>query len=56
MKNNLIRNFYLFKSSFKLKNNGKNNSKPNLIKKFKTTIKNKLKVNLNNDNLYKIQL
>jgi len=56
LKNNLIRNFYLFKSSFKLKNNGKNNSKPNLIKKFKTTIKNKLKVNLNNDNLYKIQL
>ena len=56
LKNNLIKNFYLFKSSFKLKNNGKNNSKIDLIRKLKTTINNKVKINLNGDSLYKIQL
>ena len=53
---NLIKNFYLFRSSFKLKNNGKNNIKKNLIKKLKNTFKNKVKINLNGDSLYKIQL
>jgi len=56
LKNNLIRNFYLFKSSFSLRSNGKNNTKSNLIKKLKTTIKNKVKINLNSDSLYKIEL
>jgi len=56
LKNNLIRNFYLFKSSFNLKNNGKNNTKPNLIRKLKTTIKNKVRINLNGDSLFKIRL
>jgi len=56
LKSNLINNFYLFKSSFNLKNNGKNNAKPDLIRKLKTTIRNKVKINLNNDVLYKVQL
>ena len=53
---NLISNFYLFKSPYNLKNNGKNNAKSDLIKKLKDSIKNKIKVNLNGDSLYKIQL
>ena len=56
LKYKLIRNFYLFKSSLNLKKNGKNNAKPNLIKKLKITIKNKIKINLENDSLHKIQL
>ena len=52
----LIRNFYLFQSSFNLKNKGKNNTKLSLIKKLKTTIKNKVKINLNGDSLYRIEL
>ena len=53
---NLIKNFYLFKSPIYLKNNGKNNTKSKLIRKLKTTIRNKVKINLNGDSLYKIQL
>ena len=56
LKSGLIENFYLFKSSLCLKNNGKNNSSSHLIKKLKTTIKNKIIINLNGDSLYKIQL
>ena len=56
LKYNLIKNFYLFKSSFSLKNNGKNNIKSFLIKKLNTTDKNKVKVNLKGDTLYKVQL
>ena len=56
LKLNLVRNFYLFKSHFNLKKNGKNNVKNYLIKKLKTTIKNKVKVNLNGNSLYKIKL
>jgi len=56
LKHNLIRNFYLFKSSYNLKNNGKNNAKINLIRKLKTTTKNKIKINLNGESLHKIQL
>jgi len=53
---NLIKNFYLFKSSFNIKSVGKNNASLTLIKKLKTTIKNKVKINLNGDSLYKIQI
>ena len=56
LKYNLIQNFYLFKSSSNLKKNGKNNTKINLIKKLKTTIKNKVRINLFDDTLFKIQL
>jgi diaminohydroxyphosphoribosylaminopyrimidine deaminase/5-amino-6-(5-phosphoribosylamino)uracil reductase len=56
LKHNLIRNFYLFKSPFNLKDNGKNNSNSILIRNLKTTLKNKVKIHLNGDSLYKIQL
>ena len=56
LKHKLIHNFYLFKSSISLKNDGKNNVKPFLIRKLKTTNKNKVKINLNGDSLFKIQL
>ena len=56
LKYNLIKNFFLFKSYFPLKNNGMNNAELNLIKKLKTTIKNKVQINLNNDSLHKIEL
>jgi diaminohydroxyphosphoribosylaminopyrimidine deaminase/5-amino-6-(5-phosphoribosylamino)uracil reductase len=56
LKHKLIKNFYLFKSPFVIKNVGKNNSNPHLIKKLKITIKNKVKVNLNGDSLHKIEL
>ena len=56
LKYKLLKNLYLFKSSYNLKKNGKNNAKSYLIRKFKTTIKNKVKINLNGDSLYKIQL
>ena len=56
LKCNLIKNFYLFKSSFSLKKNGKNNTKSGLIKKLKATTNNRVNVNLNGDILYKIQL
>ena len=56
LKYNLIKNFYLFKSSFGLKKNGKNNTKSGLIKKLKVTTNNRVNVNLNGDILYKIQL
>ncbi len=52
----LVKNFYLFKSSFKLRNKGKNNIKLNLIKKLKATIYNKVRVNLNGDSLHRIEL
>jgi len=56
LKYNLIKNFFLFKSYFPLKNNGMNNAELNLIKKLKTTIKKKVQINLNNDSLHKIEL
>ena len=56
LKYNLIRNFYLFKTSFDIKNGRKNNKKPISIRKLKITNKNKVKINLDGDNLYKIEL
>ena len=56
LKYNFVKNFYLFKSSLSLKNKGKKNIKSTLIKKIKGTINNRVNVNLNGDNLYKIQL
>ena len=56
LKRDLVKNFHLFKTSFKLRNDGMNNTKPFLIKKLKTTIKNKVKINLDGDSLYKIEL
>ena len=51
----MINNLYVFKSSNKLFNKGKNSYK-NVIKKFKLNNKNKINVNLNGDELYKIRI
>ena len=56
LKHSLIRNFYLFKSPFSIKNDGKNNTNLHLIRKLKIMSKNKVKINLNGDSLYKIEL
>ena len=53
---NLVKNFYLFKSSKKLKSKGHNNSSFLLIKKIKISNKNKINVNLKEDTLYKVKL
>jgi len=47
----LLNNLYILQSSFKLKKNGLNNSSPQLLKKL--GLNKKIKVNLNNDRLYK---
>ena len=52
--NKFVNNLYVFKSSKKLNNNGFNFTKSNLIKRFK--LKNKVKVNLFDDMLYKIKI
>tara|TARA_B110001452_G_scaffold213368_1_gene184085 strand:+ start:260 stop:1336 length:1077 start_codon:yes stop_codon:yes gene_type:complete len=54
LKNKLISNLYIFQSPVKLGKIGKNNTSNYLIKKFK--LKNRIKVNLSNDNLYKLEL
>lgn len=54
LENNLIYNLYIFKSSIKLNKMGVNNTSNNFIKKFK--LGRKIKVNLNNDNLYKVKI
>ena len=46
----LIFNLYMFKSSFNLGKNGKNNSTNKILKKL--TLKKRIKVNLYNDNLF----
>jgi len=56
LKMNLINNFYLFKSPFSIKSDGKNNTNLDLIKKLKTTSKNRVNVNLDGDSLYKVEL
>ena len=54
LKMNLVNNVYVFKSNTKLKSNGYNNSKKNLIKNLK--ILKKINVNLNNDTLLKARI
>ena len=54
LKFNLISNIYIFQSPLKLKKKGKNNSYIKSIKKLR--LKNKIKVNLRNDKLYKIHI
>ena len=51
IKNKLISNLYVFRSSSNLRKKGKNNASLNIIKKIK--FKNKINVNLNGDSLYK---
>ncbi len=54
IKNKMIFNLYIFKSSNFLKKKGKNNISNKFIKKIKLT--NKIKVNLNGENIYKVRL
>ena len=56
IKYNLIENFYLFKSSTKLGTKGFNNSKSVHLKKINILEKNKIKVNLKDDNLYRVKI
>ena len=52
--NNFINNIYIFKTNSNLNKNGFNNSSNKLLKKIK--LKNKLKVFLGNDNVYRERL
>ena len=54
LKKKLILNLYVFKSSLKLGFKGKNNTSCDILKKMK--LKKRIKVNLNNDNIYKIKI
>ena len=54
IKNRLIKNIFIFRSNYNLKNQGFNNSSPNIIKKIK--LKNQINVNLFGDKLYKEKL
>ena len=54
LKNKLIYNIFVFKSSNYLSNNGSNNTTNFYIKRLK--LNNKIKVNLDNDNLYKVKI
>ena len=56
IKYNLIKNFYLFKSSTNLGIKGFNNSHPLYLKKINISEKNKIKVNLKDDSLYKVKI
>ncbi len=56
IKYNLIKNFYLFKSSSKLGKKGFNNTDPYYLKKISFSKKNKIKVNLLGDSLYKVKI
>ena len=51
-----IKNFYLFQSAKNLRSQGTNNNNISLIKEIKISQKNKIKVNLNDDSLYKVKL
>jgi diaminohydroxyphosphoribosylaminopyrimidine deaminase / 5-amino-6-(5-phosphoribosylamino)uracil reductase len=53
IKFNLLNNLYIFQNNKNLKNNGFNNNSIKYLKKIKLT--KKICVNLNNDNLYKIE-
>ena len=54
IKNKFMNNLYIFKTLQKLKQNGINYSRSNLIKKIK--LNNKINVNLYGDELYKERL
>ena len=54
IKNNVVKNLYTFVSHQKIGKNGSNNTSINFVKKKK--LKDKIKVNLNGDLLYKVKL
>ena len=53
IKFNLLNNLYIFQNNKKLKNNGHNNNAINRLKNIRLT--KKISVNLNNDQLYKVE-
>ena len=54
LKYNIINNMYIFRSSIKLNKNGYNNIKSDYLKKF--SLNNKINVNLNGDDLFKLRI
>ena len=56
IKYNLIKNFYLFKTSTNLGPNGTNNNNPLYLKKINISKKNKIKVNLIGDSLHEVKI
>ena len=56
IKNNFIKNFYLFKSATNLGIKGLNNLNPRYLKKINFSKSNKIRVNLNGDSLYKVKI
>ena len=54
IKNKLIYNIFIFKSSNMLGKNGQNNTTNDFFKRI--NFRNKIKVNLNNDKLYKVKI
>ena len=56
VKYNLVKNFYLFKSSIALGKQGFNNSNVLYLNKINFSKKNKIKVNLKGDSLYKVKI
>ena len=54
LKNKIISNLYIFKSSIKLGNNGLNNTSINFIKRLKKL--ERIKVNLGGDQMYKVKI
>ena len=56
IKYNIIKNFYLFKSSLNLRSIGSNNSKPSYLKKINISKKNKINVNLKDDSLHLVKI
>ena len=56
IKYNLIKNFYLFRSFRNLGTEGSNNTNPLYLKKINFSKKNQIKVNLEEDKLYKVKI
>ena len=56
IRNNFIKNFYLFKSATNLGVKGLNNFNSLYSKKINFSEKNRINVNLNEDSLYKVKI
>ena len=56
IKNNFLKNLYLFQSPLNLGKEGKNNSSIKHIKKARLNNANKIQVNLNGDSLFRVNI
>ena len=56
MDQKIVNNLYIFKTNYKLKNNGKNYSSNSILKKIVLKKNSRIKVNLFGDKLYKVAL